>query len=282
MKRFLCISGFALLFIAAEVIVIRCNRTEMTADRDDAPKAQEETSSLPLRPLQIVPEPFLFQGSYYLKLSLKNPNRTQVTVTDTLRPAWTEPWFFTILADGERLSRATAGVHTFGSKLQLGIPAKTKRFFGVIILAGRNKANLLGSYSTDFNLAPDKHEIQISADNVPPTSLTVTIPDQVESLADKLPPNSHQPLQFSLATAQFSLAASKFDSTTTELTIYVANESTNVWHYPYRGNTPLWVRSNWYQLLVDGKVVKPHRNWEHKDKAGHQEIPRMRLWYASR
>jgi hypothetical protein len=244
MKRFLCISGFALLFIAAEVIVIRCNRTEMTADRDDAPKAQEETSSLPLRPLQIVPEPFLFQGSYYLKLSLKNPNRTQVTVTDTLRPAWTEPWFFTILADGERLSRATAGVHTFGSKLQLGIPAKTKRFFGVIILAGRNKANLLGSYSTGFN--------------------------------------SHQPLQFSLATAQFSLAASKFDSTTTELTIYVANESTNVWHYPYRGNTPLWVRSNWYQLLVDGKVVKPHRNWEHKDKAGHQEIPRMRLWYASR
>ena len=147
MKRFFCISGFALLFIAAEVMVIRCNRTEMTADRDDAPKTQEKTSSLPLRPLQVVPEPFLFQGSCYLKLSLKNPNRTQVTVTDASRPAWTLSQFFTILADGKRAHYLAMGSHSFGCKRQLGIPAKTKRFFGVIILAGRNKADLLGNYS---------------------------------------------------------------------------------------------------------------------------------------
>src|SRR5262249_12464779 len=156
---------------------------------------------------------------------------------------------------------------------------------GVALLAGKDKADLCHGYSPQFDLSPGEHEIMVHAmhyvrsgveidASVTPAKITVTIPASIESAPDRLLPPPKDPLRFTVSA--YNEAADK-----AVIRIYVANESTDLWHYPYRGDTPPWHRSNWYRLEVDGKIIEPYWNGsEHKGRPGQNKIAPMNQWCA--
>jgi hypothetical protein len=193
-------------------------------------------------------------------------------------PDWTPFKIFDVITDGEKLARTTLGAFSLGrpSDAKREIQPNSSLFFGVALLAGKAKG-IDTSNAARFDvggkeLAAGNHEIEVQAKNAASAKFKVTIPDKIESAADWNIPKSETPLRFSVAadsgTAGFFLH------------IYVANETTDLWHYPYRGDTQPWLRSDWYQLEVDGKHLNALRIPDEKDGKGKREIPRMHQWYA--
>jgi hypothetical protein len=224
--------------------------------------------------LRVVVEPFLFQGSYYLKLSLENNTEQPHTLEDHDQPAWTPAKWFQVYVNGKEEMDRTEGAFSRKKGVQRKeIAAKSRAFFGVLGLAGADKAHLLDGYSPRCELAAGTYEIEIRSDGATPARLKVTIPVNIASAADQDVPAPETPLRFSLTTVDTEAG--------TALQIYLANESCDVHTFPYRGDTPPWHRANWYQLEIDGKAVKPDRNdFEHPDRPGQHEIQRMNQRFA--
>jgi hypothetical protein len=231
-------------------------------------QAQEQKPAL-----RVLAEPFLLQGSYYLKLSLENQGEKPRALEDHDGPAWTPEKWFTILVNDKEQKYVGVGSYTtsYGGGTK-EIPVKARSFFGVAALAGEDKARLLDGYSPKYQLAAGAYEVEVRSRDAAPAKLKVTIPANIASAADQKVPRAETPLRFLLTTANTDAG--------TRVAIEVANESADLWHYPYRGDTPPWHRSNWYQLEIDGKIVKPDRNIEHKDRDGKQAIRPMNRWWA--
>jgi hypothetical protein len=231
-------------------------------------QAQEQKPAL-----RVIAEPFLLQGSYYLKLSLENQGDKPHALEGRHGPAWTPAKWFTILVNGKEQKDLTRGVYSISSGGgTTAIPAKGRSFFGVAALAGEDKARLLHGYSPKNQLAAGAYEIEVRSPGAAPAKFKATIPANIASAADQNVPRTETPLRFSLTTANTNAG--------TVIAIDVANESTDLWHYPYLGDTSPWHRSNWYQLEIDGKIAKPDRNIEHKDRDGKQAIRPMTRWFA--
>jgi hypothetical protein len=231
-------------------------------------QAQEKKSAL-----RVIAEPFLLQGTYYLKLSLENQSDKPCEIEDRDGPAWTPEKWFTIRANDKEQKFVGRGSYTISSGGgRKEIPANGRSFFGVVVLAGEDKARLLDGYSPRFHLGPGAHEIEVRSRDAAAAKLKVTIPANIASAADQNIPRTDTPLRFTLTTQATNAGA--------VIAIDVGNESTELWHYPYRGDTPPWHRSNWYQLEIDCKIVKPDRNIEHKDREGKQAIRPMHRWFA--
>lgn len=241
--------------------------------------------------LRVNAAPFVYKGSFYLSLFVENMSDEVATIAGVGGPGWTPGASFSIVADGKELKFLPRGAYmnlgASGEKKE--IAAKGRLFYGVAVLAGKDKAHLDDGYTIRTDLAPGEHEIEVHArtssmvgvalpnlinKNVAPAKLKITIPVSLETAADQNLPRPKSPLVF---TATSHLA----DSGITTITISVANESLDRSRYPYRGETSPWHRSNWYQLEVAGKIITPFRNeYEHKDGPGKQDIMPMLSRYA--
>jgi hypothetical protein len=251
-------------------IVLACSLPVARSCFIDLAQAQEQKPGL-----RVIAEPFLFQGTYYLKLSLENQSDKPRTVEDGDGPAWTPAKWFGVFVDGTEQKYLTRGVYSishFRGKGTKEIPAKGRAFFGIVALAGEDKARLIDGYSPQYQLVAGVYEIEVRSRDAAPAKFKVSIPAKIAAAADQNVPRTETPLRFILTTANTDAG--------TAVAIDVANESTELWHYPYRGDTPPWHRSNWYQLEIDGKIVKPDRNIEHKDRDGKQAIRPMHRWFA--
>jgi RNA polymerase sigma factor (sigma-70 family) len=256
-----------------------------------APEKAKESKDEDKPKMRVVAEPFLWKGSYYLRLSVENPGDVAQKVTGVGSPAWTSVKSFRILADGKESTFQSRGAFAgLFSREEKTIAPKSRLFYGIALLAGKDKARMDDGYSPQFDLAAGEHEIDVRAiriepnarggdpetpnPNIAPAVLKVTIPPDLDAAPDRVPPSSDTPLTFTVS------AANK-DADTAVVTIYLANDTTDVFHYPYRGDTSPWHRSNWYRLEIDGQAATPFRNeLEHPDRPGRCEIPAMHQRYA--
>ena len=279
-----------------EMLLLKANPLRLTRTPEKKPDPKRDPPAKDARNVQpslrVLAEPFLFQGSYYLKLSQQNPGDKPVMMNGSGDPARTTAKLFTVLADGKESTYRPVGAYGLfsgSSSDKRELAPRSQHFSGIVLLAGSDKGRLCDGYTTRFDLAAGEHEIEVFANNmtaglgaipakfdksIASATFKVTIPAKLESAADQNVPKTEDPLRFTLTTHHP-------DPNLVHVTIYVANESTDLWHFPYRGETMPAHRSNWYQLEVDGKIVKPTWNeHEHQDRAGKREIPPMQRRFA--